>query len=312
MKLNKLTKKFKSTSNLHHFFFPYTSHKLLGPITTKYLDILYFDLFEKLNIQSLVECGAYEASGSIEAIKRGCNAYAIEANPNTFKKITPKSNGKLTSMNIGLSDKPGYLNFYFPKKNNTEISSTFQKKEGTEYDTIKVLTQTLDSVIKKFDIISNPYTLWIDVEGFQKQVLFGAKKILADKNCKLIKIEVEEIEKFKGQSFLSEDIESFLGDYNFVPIFRDFEYDYQYNVLYIKKDLLDQVSNQVKQSIKKSTINSISLIKIVRLIIKKKLIVFEIKSLIIKFFGKKFGNYFASLLGSKSSKAFIQRNNSKN
>ena len=120
------------------------------------------------------------------------------------------------------------------------------------------------------------------------------------------------IEKFKGQSFLSEDIESFLGDYSFVPIFRDFEYDYQYNVLYIKKDLLDQVSNQVKQSIKKSTINSISLIKIVRLIIKKKLIVFEIKSLIIKFFGKKFGNYFASLLGSKSSKAFIQRNNSKN
>ena len=176
MKLNKLTKKFKSTSNLYHFFFPYTSQKLLGPSTTKYLDILYFDLFKKLNIQSLVECGAYEASGSIEAIKRGCNAYAIEANPNTFKKITPKSNGKLTSMNIGLSDKPGYLNFYFPKKNNTEISSTFQKKEGTEYDTIKVLTQTLDSVIKKFDIISNPYTLWIDVEGFQKQVLFGAKK----------------------------------------------------------------------------------------------------------------------------------------
>lgn len=104
------------------------------------------------------------------------------------------------------------------------------------------------------------------MEGFQKQVLFEAKNILADKNCKLIKIEVEEIEKFKDQSFLSKDIESFLHDYSFVPIFRDFEYDYQYNVLYIKKDLLDQVSNQVKQSIKKSTIHSISLIKIVHLI----------------------------------------------
>ena len=69
-----------------------------------------------------------EASASIEAIKRGCKALAIEANPNTFKEITPKSNDKLTSINIGLSDKEEYLNFYFPKEDYTEISSTFQKK----------------------------------------------------------------------------------------------------------------------------------------------------------------------------------------
>ena len=113
MKLISLTKKFKSKYKLFHFFFPYVSEKLLGSNTSKYLDTLYFDLFKKLEIQYLIECGAYEASASLEAIKRGCNALAIEANPNTFEKITPKSNKKLTSINIGLSDKKEYMNFYF-------------------------------------------------------------------------------------------------------------------------------------------------------------------------------------------------------
>lgn len=307
MKLDQLTKKFKSKSNLLHFFFPYTSKKLLGPNTTKHLDILYFDLLEKLNIKSLIECGAYEASASIEAIKRGCNALAIEANPNTFQEITPKSNEKLTVMNIGLSEKEEYLNFYYPKKNITEISSTFQKKEGIEYDTVKVLTQPLDTVVKNLDIISNPFTLWIDVEGFQKQVLFGAKNVLTNKNCKFLKIEVEEVEKFKGQLFLSKEIEEFLYEYNFIPVFRDFEYDYQFNVLFIKKEYYSQVSSEIELTIKKSITNSINLFKILRLISNKKIFISEMKALTIRLFGKKFGNYLATLLGSKSSTAFIIR-----
>ena len=307
MKLDLLTKKFKSKSKLLHFFFPYTSGKLLGPSTAKYLDILYFNLFKKLKIQFLIECGAYEASASIEAIKRGCSALAIEANPNTFEKITPKTNEKLTSINIGLNDKKEYINFYFPKENNTEISSTFQKKEGTIYNTVKVLTQPLDEVVKDFDSISNPFVLWIDVEGFQKQVLFGAKNILSNKNCKFLKIEVEEVEKFKGQLFLKEEIEQFLYEYNFIPVFRDFEYDYQFNVLFIKKEYYSKVSDQINLCINESISNSINLYKVLSLISDKNNFISEMKNLIIRLFGKKFGNYLATLLGSKSSKAFLKR-----
>ena len=307
MKIDLLTKKFKTKSKLFHFFFPYTSEKLLGPDTAKYLDILYFNLFKKLDIQFLIECGAYEASASIEAIKRGCGALAIEANPNTFEKITPKTSGKLTSINIGLNDKKEYINFYFPKENDTEISSTFQKKEEIEYNTVKVLTQPLDTVVKDFDLISNPFVLWIDVEGFQKQVLFGAKNILSNKNCKFIKIEVEEVEKFKGQLFLKEEIEDFLYNYNFIPVFRDFEYDYQFNVLFIKKEYYSEVSNQIELTINESVANSINLYKILHLISDKKNFISEMKKLTISLFGKKFGNYLATLLGSKSSAAFLKR-----
>jgi len=308
MRLDLLTKKFTKQLNLYHFLFPYTSEKLLSSNTSKNLDNLFFNLLEELNINFLIECGAYEASASIEAIKRGCKALAIEANPNTFKEITPKSNDKLTSINIGLSDKEEYLNFYFPKEDYTEISSTFQKKDGTIYDTVKVLTQPLDKVIKNYDIITKPFALWIDVEGFQKQVLFGAKNILNNKNCKFLKIEVEKVEKFKGQLFLSKEIEEFLNEYNFIPVFRDFEYDYQFNILFIKEEFYPQFKKKIESLISESTSNSVSLFKIATLLFDRRIFISEMKAFTIRIFGKKIGNYIADFLGSKSSGAYIKRN----
>jgi FkbM family methyltransferase len=312
MNIKQITKLFKSNNIIYHFLFPYTSQKLLGPSTTKFLDILYFDLIKELKISSLVECGAYEASASLEAIKRGCKAYAIEANPNTFNKITPKSNDKLISMNIGLSDKAGYLDFYFPKKNNTEISSTFIKKEDTKYNCVKVPTQTLDFLISKFNIDKEPFSLWIDVEGFQNQVLLGAIKTLSKKNCKLIKIEVENVEKFKGQLFLSGEIEKFLKKFDFIPISRDFEYDYQFNVIFVKKNYLSKIDKLALESIKQSVFNSINLKKILFLIKNINILKSEIKFLVINIFGKKTGNFIAKLFGSKSSKAYVDRGDFKN
>lgn len=312
MSIKKITKLFKSYNIIYHFFFPYTSQKLLGPSTTKFLDILYFDLMKELKISSLVECGAYEASASLEAIKRGCKAYAIEANPNTFNKITPKSNDKLISMNIGLSDKVGHLDFYFPKKNNTEISSTFVKKEDTNYNSVKVPTQTLDFLISKFNIDKEPFSLWIDVEGFQNQVLLGAIKTLSKKNCKLIKIEVENVELFKGQLFLSGEIEKFLKKFDFIPISRDFEYDYQFNVIFVKKNFLSKIDKLALESIKQSVFNSINLKKILLLIKNINIFKSEIKFLVINIFGKKTGNFIAKLFGSKSSKAYVDRGDFKN
>ena len=59
-----------------------------------------------------------------------------------------------------------------------------------EYDTVKVLTQPLDAVVKNLNLISNPFVLWIDVEGFQKQVLFGANNILKNNHCRFLQLKV--------------------------------------------------------------------------------------------------------------------------
>lgn len=132
---------------------------------------------------------------------------------------------------------------------------------------------------------------------------------MVNKNYKFIKIEVEEVEKFKGQLFLKEEIEYFLYNYNFIPVFRDFEYDYQFNVLFIKKEYYSKVSNQIELTINESVANSINLYKILRLISDKKNFISEMKKLTISLFGKKFGNYIVTLLGSKSSTAYLSRDN---
>ena len=78
----------------------------------------------------------------------------------------------------------------------------------------------------------------------------------------------------------------------------------------MKKEYYSKVSNHIEFIIKKSTNNSIDLFKIIRLISNRKIFLLEMKAFSISLFGKKFGNYLASLLGSKSSKAFIRRKKS--
>ena len=117
MNIEKIKKKFSNKLRPYSFLFPYSSLSYLSSKTKKQIDILYFEIFEILKIQNIVECGAREATASIEAIKRGAKAIAIEANPTTFNQVTPKSTDKFTKINIGLSDTSGKLDFFIPKKN---------------------------------------------------------------------------------------------------------------------------------------------------------------------------------------------------
>ena len=175
MNIEKIKKRFSDKLKPYSFFFPYSSLSYLSSTTKKQIDILYFEIFEILKIQNIVECGAREATASIEAIKRGAKAIAIEANPTTFNEVTPKSDDKFTKINIGLSDSSGKLDFFIPKKNITAGSSTFLPKKKLDFNLVSVPINTLDQVTKNFDLTSSPFCLWIDVEGMQKQVLLGSK-----------------------------------------------------------------------------------------------------------------------------------------
>jgi FkbM family methyltransferase len=301
MTIKILTNKFHNKINIiYRSIFIYSTNKFLGIATTDRLDDLYFKLFPKLGIKNIIEIGANEASASIEAIKIGCSALAVEANPFTFSKITPKSTDKLTKVNIGLSDKDGSLNFYMPKADNTAGSSTFLPREGLDYDCIEVPTMQLDKLMTEYNINDDPFALWIDVEGMQKQVLHGSCKTLKNKNCKLLKIEVEDLELFKGQEWLTADIENFLNEFDFIPAYRDFEYLNQFNVIYVKKDSLPLVDKDAEASIQSSLRKKITIFRIIKLLSKKEHLLSEAKCLFIKFFGRKYAKYLA-IFGSKSS-----------
>lgn len=225
---------FRSLPPAKHLL-PYSTYRSIAKQTAVDLDSLFFYCIDMFRIEGIIECGANEASASIRANQLGLKALAIEANPSTFATVTPNPSDLFEKLNYGLSDKQSIQNFYIPKSNNTAGSATFYPKPGKAYRTVEVPTYTLDSVLSKYQITDRPYALWIDVEGMQKQVLRGALEALSNENCLIVKCEVEDFELFKNQGWLSEDICRYFSELGFDAIFRDFEYPYQYNVLFVKK-----------------------------------------------------------------------------
>ena len=115
--LNRLSEELKETNNrILRKLFPYSYMRILGKISTKELDNLFYKFLIKLKIDTLIECGAHEATASLFFEKKGGSSIAIEANPFVYKNITPKSKGNFRSFNLALSNTNEELILYYPKK----------------------------------------------------------------------------------------------------------------------------------------------------------------------------------------------------
>lgn len=113
--------------------------------------------------------------------------------------------------------------------------SIYKRSCGGEYQVIKVPSRKLSDFIKTKKI-TGFFSAWIDVEGAQREVLESIGPFLDQFAC--IYIEVEDFQNWKEQ-WLSFDIIKFLLLNGFIPIARDFEYQMQYNIIFIKSHLFD-------------------------------------------------------------------------
>jgi len=195
---------------------------------------------------------------------KGINALAIEANPITFKNVTSKIDEKIKLINVGLGSDSGEIEFYVPKTNNTAGDATFNPRLNVEYDVMSITVKSLDDIIKSESIGKKATALWIDVEGFQKQVLAGASQFLNNQNCLLIKIEVENKAFFEGQ-ILSEEVDTILHKCGFAPVMCDFEYGLQFNVVYVKKNYIDCLADIIQKSHYKISKNNITILEIMKI-----------------------------------------------
>lgn len=240
MNLSQITEKVREQySSSAGFLMPVTYSAIFGRETTKYLDENFFKLLKVLDIYSLIECGANEASASMLANSMGLKALAIEANPETFQKVTPPSNKDFEKVNFGLSDKDGLLEFYTPVNNPTAGNATFRPSKGKDYHVSSVQVKRLDELLEPKRYAASAFALWVDVEGMQFEVLNGALETLKNQNCKMIKIEVEDSALFGGQRWLSRDVVNFLEKLDYVLIYRDFEHESQYNLLFLKRSAFE-------------------------------------------------------------------------
>lgn len=199
---------------------------------------LFANIVGNSNIDSFYEIGALYAEMSMYIKNRVKNVYAFEASTRNYNLAKEKVEG-IEYLNLAISDYDGEININMGMSEGANIGadSVLNRLDngGTEYKTETVLCSKLDSFIESKKLTDNSNALWIDVEGSAIDVLLGAEKTLL--NTKVIFIEMEQVRFWENQS-LAHDINKYLCDKDFVPIARDFEYENQFNVVYIQKDIL--------------------------------------------------------------------------
>ena len=170
--------------------------------------------------------------------------YCFEPQKKAFDKLKIKAkNKRINVYNFGLGHKNQYLNFHVNKLSST---STFSKYKNTIYLKFKnyllnssknylsrypVKIKKLDNVLKNEKIKDS--FLKIDVEGFELNVLKGAKKLIS-KQVKLILVEKHFFQLYKD--YTPDEVDIFLKKNNF-RLLKKFTFPLLYfqDNIYIKK-----------------------------------------------------------------------------
>jgi FkbM family methyltransferase len=204
-------------------------------LVAAWLDDAFFALAEALDVDFLFECGAHEAGASTRFTRSGNrSALAIEANPHTYEAITILAQVRgVQTLNVGLGEEQTTATFFIPKYSASAGNASFLKKSGETYDEVEIPLTTLDSLSTSYAAESKGLALWVDVEGLAASVLKGSKSILASSRCKLVKVEVETKSYWSGQA-LADDVDALMQECGLTPVLRDFEYEGQHNVLYVR------------------------------------------------------------------------------
>jgi FkbM family methyltransferase len=217
--------------------------KIQRNISVKKLERLFFKTIEGCNIESFLEIGALEATASKRArmAKPDIPVLAFEANPYHYKmySVALKKKG-VEYKNIAISNKSGVtvpIKLRLDDKgqhvkNSGNTSLMYSNEHLGKYEIVNVPSLTLDEVFKNNSL--HNAALWIDVEGALKIVLGKSKVAL--KNTQIVFIEVEEREYWTGQ-MLRPDLDNLMRKHSFIPVARDFQSLYQYNIIYVKSIL---------------------------------------------------------------------------
>ncbi len=197
---------------------------------------LFIDIGANAGSYTLLSCGVKRAKG-----------YSFEPVLPTYKRLCENIHlnhleTRVRVLNMGLSDKPGYLQFTV----NEDCMNHVLIEKNTS-DTIKVKTETLDRILGN----KNPSVMKIDVEGYEVPVLKGAKKTL--KKLSLSAVLIETNGSGIRYGYCDEEIvvimskNNFFG-YSYDPLTRQFcnlekGYSSPGNTLFIRN--INRVKNRV-------------------------------------------------------------------
>ncbi len=139
----------------------------------------------------------------------------FEPNPNTFKVLQTNIGKQSKLINKGVGEKQGVLKLFFDVNNKTSVQASSnpeiikQIAKTTDLESVTIDVITLD------DYVTEPQIdlLKIDVEGFELEVLKGAKQLINANKIKIIQFEFNEVNIIQRR-FLK-DFYDFLPNYDF-------------------------------------------------------------------------------------------------
>lgn len=217
--------------------------KIMRRKTARWLDQSFFEILAKLEPDNFLECGARAAGASQRFMSSiGKRAVALEANPLTFQQRTQLAERKgVTVLNCGVGpNDDSILEFFMPKDYPTAGNASFMQAAGQDCESRTVKTRTIDSLCREYFPAEQSVALWIDVEGLSLDVLTGAHETLDSGRCVALKIEIETAPLWVDQH-LAGEVDDYLRARHYVPLLCDFEYDHQFNVVYVRKDRVDEL-----------------------------------------------------------------------
>ena len=213
-----------------------------------WLRSLFIEVVKVINPRLLLELGAADAgfSRSVAPLLRKAKVHALEANPYIYQKFSAEAQAVgVNYHNLAVGSQSGQALFKIatrrggqsmgPAKTNNSI---LEGIGDASYRAVEVPMVSVDDFVAEQGLVGHACAAWIDVEGLAFEVLSGAAATL--RNTKAILIELEDKTLWKGQH-LAADVKDLLFRANFVPVARDFEFDSQYNMLFIEREVLGNV-----------------------------------------------------------------------
>lgn len=207
---------------------------------------------QPLGTQCFLEIGAHEATFSRRAKSRYPNVhvFAFEANPYVFAKqqyTILNDNPDINYIHLAIADHDGMAYLVISDSIAGVAESLDSKRHGLlaredadKVHRIEVPCAKLDTFVVSNNLENLQLCLWIDAEGASSQVLMGAENILHLATSLYIEVDIKK--HWDGQWEASQLFE-WLLEHDFLPVFRDFEWAFQYNVVWINKKMYYRVDN---------------------------------------------------------------------
>ncbi len=200
----------------------------------------------------VIEAGAFNGKDSIIITQQmpKSTVYAFEPVPKLFTTLQKNTtlHKNIHCFNTALSNRNGNAKFYCSEKPNkpnipSQAGSLHAPKERLKWSpiifphTIEVQTITIDSWAQQHNVTHIDF-MWLDMQGHELAALSAATNIL--QTTRALIIEVSFIEGYENQP-LADDVITFMKNYNFTPIARNFVDTKSWffgNILFVRNDLI--------------------------------------------------------------------------